>query len=175
MRGIVAPVIQQCDAVQLAPVPPVETNLARGRGGSPEPPKRLRSIAPIKRFAETACVNHSTRGTSFRMKVDATVRCTNRGHAVVAAFVSAAFLWTIALAASPRIHAKIHRDANSGAHTCAVTLIASGSCNHAAPIPLVSSPTPATQFATIATLTPKWVKSPFLGACIFEHAPPVRH
>jgi hypothetical protein len=55
-----------------------------------------------------------------------------------------------------------------------VTMIASGSYNHAAHPPLVSAPIPPVQFSTILALIPCWVQSPFLGACIFEHAPPAR-
>jgi hypothetical protein len=53
-------------------------------------------------------------------------------------------------------------------------MIASGSYNHAAHPPLVSAPIPAVQFSKIPALTPQWVESPFLGARIFEHAPPAR-
>ena len=33
---------------------------------------------------------------------------------------------------------------------------------------------PGSSIFKIPALTPCWVQSPFLGACIFEHAPPVR-
>jgi len=33
---------------------------------------------------------------------------------------------------------------------------------------------PSVHFSKIPALTPQWVESPFLGACIFEHAPPAR-
>jgi len=33
---------------------------------------------------------------------------------------------------------------------------------------------PSVHFSKIPVLTPQWVESPFLGACIFEHAPPAR-
>jgi hypothetical protein len=51
-------------------------------------------------------------------------------------------------------------------------MIACGNYDHVAHPPLVSSPLPAVQFSKIPALTPQWVESPFLGACIFEHAPP---
>ena len=50
--------------------------------------------------------------------------------------------------------------------------VASGSYDHTAQVPLVSAPVPAVHFSKIPALTPLWVQSPFLGACIFEHAPP---
>jgi hypothetical protein len=93
---------------------------------------------------------------------------------IFAAFVSAAFLWTLLVAASPALHARIHPDAAKSEHTCAATLIATGSYDHVAEVPQIRAPVAADQFATIPTLTPQWVASPFLGACIFEHAPPAR-
>ena len=101
-------------------------------------------------------------------------RSNNQGRVSVTICVFAAFLWALALSASPQLHQRVHKDANRGEHNCAVTMIASGSCNHAAHPPLISAPAPAPQFSEIPALTPCWVQSPFLGACIFEHAPPFR-
>jgi hypothetical protein len=97
--------------------------------------------------------------------------CTT-ARACVAVFVSAAFLWMLVLSASPQLHARVHADANRTDHVCAITLIASGSYEHAAQPPLVSADALVSQFSEIPALTPCWVQSPFLGACIFEHAPP---
>jgi|SRR2546422_4979128 len=97
---------------------------------------------------------------------------TNRGRVFVAIVLSAAFLWALALSAFPQLHQRVHKDANRVEHNCAVTMIASGSYDHAAHPPLVSAPAPSIQFSNIPVLTPCWVQSPFLGACIFEHAPP---
>src|SRR6266576_1091646 len=101
-------------------------------------------------------------------------RSNNSRRAIIAAFVSVGFLWALALSASPQLHQRVHKDANRVEHSCAATMIASGSYNHAAHVPLVSAPVPAVHFSKIPALTPQWVESPFLGACIFEHAPPVR-
>jgi hypothetical protein len=101
-------------------------------------------------------------------------RSTNRGRAFIAICLSAAFLWALALSASPQLHQRVHKDANRVEHSCAATMIASGSYNHAAHPPLVSAPVPAAQFSKIPALTSQWVESPFLGARIFEHAPPAR-
>jgi hypothetical protein len=101
-------------------------------------------------------------------------RSPNGGRALVAAFLSVAFLWTLVLSVSPQFHKRIHPDANRAQHTCAVTFIASGSCSHSAPVPMISAPVPAVQFSKIPALTPQWVESPFHGARIFEHAPPAR-
>jgi len=99
-------------------------------------------------------------------------RPTNRGRALITICVSAAFVWALALSASPQLHQRVHTDANRAEHNCAATMIASGSYEHAAHPPLVSAPVPAVQFSKIPALTPQWVQSPFLGASIFEHAPP---
>ena len=99
-------------------------------------------------------------------------RSNNCVRAFVAAFVSAAFLWALALSVSPQLHQRVHKDANRVEHSCAATMIASGSYNHAAHVPLVGAPVPAVHFSKIPALTPQWVESPFLGARIFEHAPP---
>jgi hypothetical protein len=91
---------------------------------------------------------------------------------LVATGLFAAFSWTLLVSDSPQLHQRVHPDANRADHNCAVTLIASGSYDYAAHTPLVSAPGAAGQFSAIPTLTPCWVQSPFLSACIFEHAPP---
>jgi hypothetical protein len=101
-------------------------------------------------------------------------RSNNYERAFVAAFISAGFLWALALSASPQLHQRLHSDTNRVEHTCAVTMIASGSYDHAAHASLVIAPISAHQFSKISALAPRWVQSPFLGACIFEHAPPSR-
>jgi hypothetical protein len=101
-------------------------------------------------------------------------RSTNHGRAFVATCVFAAFLWALALSASPQLHQRVHKDANRVEHNCAVTMIASGSYDQAAHPPLVSADALVPQFSKIRALTPCWVQSLFLDACIFEHAPPTR-
>jgi len=95
-------------------------------------------------------------------------------RALITSGLITALLCAIALSASPRLHERVHPDANRGNHECAVTLIASGNYDHAAPAPLVAAPIPAVEFPHNPVLTPIWVESPFLGASIFEHAPPAR-
>ncbi|MEP7015417.1 MAG: hypothetical protein ABI925_08260 [Verrucomicrobiota bacterium] len=97
---------------------------------------------------------------------------TNRERAFVSTLVSAAFFWALVLSVSPHVHARVHSDANNVEHTCAVTFIASGTYEHAAPPPLVRIPAPVAEFSNTPALSPLWVPSPFLGASIFEHAPP---
>ena len=85
---------------------------------------------------------------------------------------SIAFLWTLALSASPQLHERIHPDANRANHVCAVTLIAAGNYDHSPIAPVLSVPDLVDQVSPVAALTPQWVESAFLLARIFEHAPP---
>src|SRR5438874_2085797 len=99
-------------------------------------------------------------------------RSTNRERAFISIFVSAAFLWALALSASPQLHQRVLKDANRVEHNCAATMITSGSYDHSAHPPVISAPVRAIQSSRIPALTPQWVESPFLSARIFEHAPP---
>ena len=101
-------------------------------------------------------------------------RSMDQGRAFIAICVSAAFVWTLALSSSPQLHHRFHTDANRVEHSCAATMIASGNYDQPAHPPLVSAPAPSVHFSKIPALTPHWVESPFLGASIFEHAPPAR-
>jgi hypothetical protein len=80
--------------------------------------------------------------------------------------------WALALNASPQFHQQLHPDADRVEHSCAVTMMDSGGYNHVPHPSLTSLPLPTTQLSTVPALTPQWVESPFLGARIFEHAPP---
>jgi len=99
-------------------------------------------------------------------------RSTSHGRTSVAACVFAAFFWALALSASPQLHQHVHADAKRLEHSCAVTLIVSGSYDHAGQPALVSSSAPASLPSKILALTSQWVESPFLKASVFEHAPP---
>jgi hypothetical protein len=101
-------------------------------------------------------------------------RSNNHGRAFFAVLISVGFLWALALSASPQLHQRVHKDAGRVEHNCAATMIASGTYDHAAHPPPVIAPLPAVQFSKIPALISCWVQSPFLGACIFEHAPPAR-
>lgn len=93
-------------------------------------------------------------------------------RALVASGLLGAFFFALTLAASPQLHARFHRDAGNQTHECAVTLIATGKYQLADAPPAVVAPQPAILFDRIPVLTPVWVAAPFLGARIFEHAPP---
>jgi len=99
-------------------------------------------------------------------------RSTSHGRTFVATCVGAAFLWALALSVSPQLHQRVHADANRAEHTCAVTAIASGSCDHAAQPPLISAPDFVSQSGRVSSLNPVWVQPLFLKAHVFAHAPP---
>jgi hypothetical protein len=105
-----------------------------------------------------------------RVAMNGTTRA--RAGVFVAACIGVAFAWTLLLSVSPQLHQRIHPDANRVEHTCAVTFVASGTYEHSAALLLIA-PVTANTFARIADLNPAWVLSAFLGASIFEHAPPV--
>ena len=100
-------------------------------------------------------------------------RSTNRKRAFVAGFISVAFLWAVALSASPYLHQRVHPDANRPGHSCVVTMVATGGYDHATQPPLVGAPDFIDQFGGVPALTSTWVKPLFLNAHIFAHAPPV--
>lgn len=90
----------------------------------------------------------------------------------VAAVVSAAFLWTLALAVAPQLHERIHADANQIEHTCAVTFVAAGNYHHTVAPPPAISAIARVECAAPVTSTDDWIQSLFLSAHVFEHAPP---
>jgi hypothetical protein len=99
-------------------------------------------------------------------------RSQNCARVCITAALFAAFSWTLLVSISPRLHGSIHHDANRSDHVCAITLIASGSYEHASQPPLITAPHFDIWFDATASLTPTWVKSLFLNAHIFAHAPP---
>jgi hypothetical protein len=92
----------------------------------------------------------------------------------LAGVVGVAFVWTVALTVTPRLHHRVHAGENGAGHSCAVTFLRSGSYHHAAAPTFSGAADHAEEFAMLHELTPCWVCSPFLGAAIFEHAPPSR-
>jgi hypothetical protein len=90
----------------------------------------------------------------------------------IATWTCAALLLAFALSVLPHWHELLHSDAKAPRHECAVTLVNSGTHHQPAPAPLVTAPVPALQLSFVPALHPVWVASPFVGARIFEHAPP---
>jgi hypothetical protein len=107
-----------------------------------------------------------------RCAMNSSARSQGCARAIVAAVLFAAFSWTLLVGVSPRLHGCIHADANRSDHVCAITLITSGSYEHAGQPPLVSRPQFNLRFHASTALTFTWVKPLFLNAHIFAHAPP---
>jgi hypothetical protein len=99
-------------------------------------------------------------------------RLTDRGWAFVSTWLLGSFFFALVLGSSPELHARVHHDANQPGHTCAVTLIASGSVDHAPVAPVIMA-TADLEFAKAPALAPVWVESSFRNSHIFAHAPPV--
>jgi hypothetical protein len=93
-------------------------------------------------------------------------------RAFVTVLALAGFLSALTLSVSPQLHERIHPDANRGSHSCAVTLIASGSVDHSPTTVLISTPAPIGEFK-VPELNSQWVESLFLLVTVFEHAPPL--
>jgi hypothetical protein len=91
---------------------------------------------------------------------------------VITGGVFASLFLALVFAVAPQLHERIHPDTATSQHECAVTLIASGKYQQSDVPVLVSAPQPAVQFSKIPALQSVWVPAPFLGARIFEHAPP---
>jgi len=91
---------------------------------------------------------------------------------VITSGIFASLFLALIFAVAPQLHERIHPDTATSQHECAVTLIASGKYQQSDAPVLVSAPQPAVQFSKIPALQSVWVPAPFLGACIFEHAPP---
>src|SRR5436190_10331784 len=85
--------------------------------------------------------------------------------------LAAGIVLMLGLSVAPNLHERLH-PTPAPLHECAVTLIASGSCHHTAAAPLMIAPATPVQFSKILALNSIWIAAPFLGACIFEHAPP---
>ena len=99
------------------------------------------------------------------------LRTTNFRLFLAAGLLASLFL-ALVLAVAPRSHQFIHKDAGTAQHECAVTLIASGKYEQTDVPVLVSATRPLVQWGKIPSVHTVWVAAPFLGACIFEHAPP---
>lgn len=91
-------------------------------------------------------------------------------RAMVATGFIGAFLLTLALAAAPQLHERIHQDTGA-THECAVTLLATGNCVHTPSDTITIAPPlpqPATRFSQPGLL----LASPRLEFLLLEHAPP---
>ena len=82
-------------------------------------------------------------------------------------------LIVVVLAASPELHQLLHQDAGRSEHECAITVMLSGGSD-GSPVPQVFDPGAillvAHQF--LPEMHSRDVAPLFLGAHVFEHAPP---
>jgi hypothetical protein len=99
------------------------------------------------------------------------LRAENFRIALAAGLLASLFL-ALVLAAAPGSHHLVHRDAGTAQHECAVTLIGSGKYQVTQAPVLVRLPQSPVRWANPPSLHVVWVAAPFLGASVFEHAPP---
>jgi hypothetical protein len=112
------------------------------------------------------------RKETSRRKISLLMSRSEKVRAFVAAWLLSAFLLALGLAVSPQLHERVHPDSGSAQHECAVTLISAGQAEQASLPVILWLPEPVQVFETIPAVHPVWVEPPFLGGCIFEHAPP---
>jgi hypothetical protein len=93
-------------------------------------------------------------------------------HSLVAAAFMGAFLFALVLSATPQLHERIHRASADASHQCAVTLLASGHCQHT-PCDAISIAPPAPRQGDAFSLRSFEIVSPRLDFSLLEHAPPV--
>jgi multisubunit Na+/H+ antiporter MnhG subunit len=93
------------------------------------------------------------------------------GRVTSAAAFLAALLFAIALSAAPQLHERLHADSAAASHECAVTLFATGNCEHATAAPVLVRRI-ALPLENVVAFAPKFACAPRLFS-ILEHAPPV--
>src|SRR6476620_5334554 len=92
------------------------------------------------RIARSKLLAHRPPLSEARSAMNSSARSQNCARVFVAAVLFAALSWTLLVSVSPQLHARIHADGNCADHVCAITLIASGSYENAAPPPIISAP-----------------------------------
>ncbi len=122
--------------------------------------------ASIKLLAQTKPLSQAPKA------MNSSGRSQTYARVLVASVLFAAFSWTLLVSFSPQLHGAIHDDANRSDHVCAITLIASGSYEHAGQPALISAPRFNVCFASTALRGATWVKPLFLNTHIFANAPP---
>ena len=86
--------------------------------------------------------------------------------------VLAGFVLALALAASPKLHERIHHDAGEQEHQCLATTIGGGGCEDALVAPMLAG-FAAARSANVPKDGSRTVGSLFLSCSVLEHAPPV--
>jgi hypothetical protein len=92
-------------------------------------------------------------------------------RAIVAAGCLGAVLLALTLSAVPQLHEQIHSGTGSPNHQCAVTLLASGNCQHT-PITTISVAPPARPQALAHISRSCSLVTAYLEFSLLEHAPP---
>src|SRR5437764_15126425 len=126
---------------------------------------------PERRWIESPCETNRSKAKSRSMLCRALRIRSGWFGGTTVLLLAAAIVLMLGLSVAPNLHERLH-PTSAPLHECAVTLIGSGSCHHVAAAPLMIAPATAVQFSTIPALNPIWVAAPFLGARLFEHAPP---
>ena len=108
----------------------------------------------------------------IQMSIKGALRFSCSFHRLTGVTLAICFAAALALAGSPQLHQRVHPLTDHPTHQCAVTLLDMGTCPLSDAIPLIVRPCPAIPIQNLLILTPAWVSASFLGASIFEHAPP---
>ncbi|HXM32382.1 MAG TPA: hypothetical protein VN921_01925 [Chthoniobacterales bacterium] len=106
------------------------------------------------------------------MRLRLTAGKTNARHSLVAAGFIGVFLFALVLSATPQLHERIHKASADASHQCAVTLLASGHCQHI-PSDAVSIAPPAPRPGDAFSHRNFEIVPPCLDFSLLEHAPPV--
>jgi hypothetical protein len=82
-----------------------------------------------------------------------------------------AFSCALALSVSPKLHERVHPDANRADHMCAVTIFAAGNCEHTTAAPItIAAPAPPSAPAFLPERLSIFTAP--VGMSVLEHAPP---
>lgn len=122
------------------------------------------------RLVEMSLCNSAARAESRPMRLALNQQTPARAWQIFAAGCVAAFLLAIALSTAPRLHDQIH-GAQGAEHTCVVTLISSGGCDHftlVAPSGIPVERAPVFFVHAAESISPVAL----FESSILEHAPP---
>lgn len=123
------------------------------------------SDSPLRALGEGPHLSHL-------MSIKGALRFTRSFHRLAGVTLAICFAAALALAGSPQLHQRIHPGADHPAHQCAVNFLDTGGYLLPDATSPIVRPSPAIPLQNLLLLTPAWVSASFLGASIFEHAPP---
>jgi len=93
-------------------------------------------------------------------------------HSLGAAGFIGAFLFALVLSTTPQLHERIHKASADASHQCAVTLLASGHCQHTS-CGAISIAPPALRNGDAFSHRNFEIVAPRLDFALLEHAPPI--